>query len=169
MQTKDIFLRVAQGSIVLTLLSTITLWLTKTTPLKSQSAFANADNVIWYITIHTGMILAFLILNAIEGSKRFMYGVVAFFSGFTLMFNMYGYTTLHNISTAGIFLLASYCIIFYEQTRKRLYATTCITLGVTFLLTFIKVLPLSVYLVESIVEWIFGIIVIDRINKILKK
>ena len=164
--TKKIFLTIAQGSILLTMLSSIMLWATKIAPLRSQSAFADQENVIWYIFIHLGMILSFFILNATQGYQRLMYGTVAFASGFTLMFDMYGYKFNHDISTAAIFLLASYCIVAYEDKRRVLYGVICGILAVVFLFTFTGVLPLSVYWVETVIELVFGGIILLRIKDI---
>ena len=166
MKTKKLFLNIATASFVMTLIATIMLWVTRDVDLASQSEYWNQSNRIWYELLHFGMILGFFIVGAVLGMKYWLYGLVAFASGFTLMFDATGYRLPHNVSTALIFVLASLAIIIYEKKYKPFYLVLCIILGLIFLSSFIRKSGAGVYLIESIIEWVFGLIMILRIRNI---
>ena len=147
-------------TMLLTLLGSVMLIATGDEVLQSQSAYALADNVIWYIMIHVGMIMSFFFLNA-SFKGKWMYGVVAFASIATLALDMYGYKWHHNIATVIIFLSASYCIIWYTHVAfRKPYFITCLILGIGFILALTTNLW-TVYEIETIIEWSFSIMLLS--------
>lgn len=146
----------------ITLFSTIMLKGTSDVFLHSQSAYANQPNVIWYILIHLGMILSFFTLNAAY-KNRIVYGMTAFASLLTLMLDMYGFLTLHNTSTALLFGLASYSLIFYSNPKlKNAYLYVCLVLGAVFgvEVVFRGLLPINIYEIETVIEWSFAVMLL---------
>ena len=101
----------------LSLASAALLWLTRVVDLKSQSMYCDQPNLLWYVLMHVGITMTFFILNA--SFKRKLYGLVSFTSIATLMFDVFAFTALHNISTAILFLTACAAIIIYGGYKLR--------------------------------------------------
>tara|TARA_R110002167_G_scaffold75359_2_gene210413 strand:- start:9145 stop:9648 length:504 start_codon:yes stop_codon:yes gene_type:complete len=141
----------------ITLLGTIMLRSASTVHLPSQSGYANQENVIWYISIHIGMMMAFFLLNAF--TKRFFYGLTALSSLLVVMLDMYGYPTIHNLSTAILFGLSSYCLVAYSNViLRKAYFITCLLLGLAFgtVVALRGSLPFDIYEIETVIEWSFA-------------
>lgn len=130
--------------------------------LRSESAYAGAPNQRWYILMHISMIMLFFFLNAINRGRK-LFGIAAFASLLTLGFDMYGYKMPHNISTALLFGIASYCMIFYTSTKHRLAKIITISLlGVNFgVAVALKETNyfMTVYIAEVMIQVAFGAIV----------
>ena len=160
----NIYKILSQIFILLTLISTIMLRITSVSNLESQSAYFGELNDLWYKSIHFGIIMSFIILNGISNNKQFLYGAVAFASTFTLMFDVYEHNIIHYFTTGSIFILSSLCIIIYEEKLKIFYTILCLFLGIIFLFSFLNVINIKIHLIEDIIEWTFGIIIIIRIK-----
>lgn len=130
--------------------------------LRSESAYAGAPNQIWYLLMHFSMTMLFFFLNAINKNRK-LFGIVAFASLLTVAFDMYGFKMSHNISTAILFLVASYCMIFYTLKENKLAKIITISvLAINFAVAVAlkeKNHFVSVYLAEIMVQSAFGAIV----------
>ena len=147
---------------LVTLVGAALLPITSDVILKSQSSYAWEPNRIYYFMIHFGMIFLFFFLNALS-SKKPVYGIVAFLSLLTLMFDMFLFSNPHNITTAGIFLSASYCIINYTKIHKKITIPICSTLGILFLIGALVSNPEEIpiiHLIEIFIEVWFSILII---------
>lgn len=146
---------------VATVLFAIMLPLTAEEILPSESAYAGAPNQRWYILMHISMIMLFYFLNAINRGKK-LFGVAAFASLIVLGLDMYGYKMPHNIATAILFIVASYCMIFYTFKDNRLAKIITISaLGINFgVAVVLKDTDyfMTVYLAEIIIQTAFGAI-----------
>lgn len=135
----------------------------------SQSFAADKDNVIWYILMHIGMIMTFFFLGAMF-HKKFMYSITAFVNIGILAFDMFLFKIPHSIFTLLLYLLCSYCIIFYTKYAdinkifKYILASICFLVGIPFLLAVINPnIFLTVYNAELLIESIFGGIIIGNV------
>jgi hypothetical protein len=153
--------------LTLSILSSFLLWATRIIDLRSQSMYFDQPNVIWYLLMHIGIIMTFFTLNA--SFKRPIYGMVAFASIATLIFDLGGFQNLHNISTAILFILASISIMLFEKNKVLAISLTSIS-AIFFLSGLFGWLGSSgIFLGETIAEILLGILIIKEIwinNKI---
>lgn len=108
------------------ILSAITLWLTRTEYFPSLSSFANANNQIFYYLCLLGSSW-FFILNGAKRDNNLDYWV-GFGMGGILLTNMYIMPTAHNIVTGLTLALAVFNII-YETTKKERIVNTFLGAG----------------------------------------
>ena len=93
--------------ISLTILCSIMVGVTATEHLKSLSAYALADNVLWYRLMHITAIMFFM-LNKNKNKYNLFVG---FGMGLILAFDMYHFHIIHNVVTVGTLLLAAFSLI----------------------------------------------------------
>lgn len=110
------------------LVSAAMLWITKDTPMISQSAFALSPNNHWYILMHISIMMTFM-LDAIFGRRVWGWLVVVGSVG-TLTFNMYDFPWLHNAFTALTMGAAVFNIVYYASAKKRKFAIVNTGVGV---------------------------------------
>jgi len=115
-----------------TILLAALLWFTRTEYFPSLSAFANAQNQIFYNSMH---IVAswFFIMNGAKRNNNLDYWV-GFGMGGILLTNMYTYPMAHNIVTAATLGLAVFNIIYSSRNFERIVS---IFLGTTAIIVFL--------------------------------
>lgn len=128
----------------------------------SESFAADKPNKIWYILMHIGMIMGFYFLGSIFGSKKFIYTITAFASLGVLMFNMFTDYNIHAFFTAALFILGSYCAIFYtEKIIKYIAIGLLPVLAIGFILAVINPeILFTVYEIEMQIEIVLGILLL---------
>lgn len=89
------------------IVSAIMVSLTASEQLGSLSAYALADNVLWYRLMHLSAVMYFM-LNIDKNRFNLFIGIGM---GLILAFDMYQFQTLHNIITASTLALAAYSLI----------------------------------------------------------
>jgi len=148
---------------ILSVLSASLLWITRDVTLKSQSMYHDQSNVVWYILMHTGIIMSFFILNSLY--KRWTYGIVAFASILTLIFDVYLSSFMHNIFTTILFLTAVYSLIIHSNYRSiNLYWKLGGIASIAFLSGLIGLLgPSGIFLGEYIAEVCLSIGILHQI------
>jgi len=112
----------------ITFLSAVMLWLTRDEYLGSLSAFALSDNALYYRLMHLSMTWFFLI-NAIEFKKYATEFILALGVGLILIFDMYQFPVIHNISTAMVILLACFTLIVNAKSTLKKWVAVLLVIG----------------------------------------
>ena len=115
--------------ITLTILCSIMVSVTATEHLKSLSAYALSENVLWYRLMHLSAVMFFM-LNT-DKNKYNLY--IGFGMGLILAFDMYHFQTIHNLVTVGTLVLAAYSLV---EVVKGLVRSQMLFIGVAAVLVF---------------------------------
>jgi len=91
------------------------IWLTRTKPLESLSAFALEDNAIYYRIMHISASLFFILGGRINRMDYYL----SFGMALILAFDMYHFPVIHNTVTALTLLLACTSLVYYSKGFER--------------------------------------------------
>lgn len=143
-----------------TVIFAITLWMTGSRTLESQSAFALEPNNHWYWLMHLSIFFTF-VLDSISNRRLWSF-LVALSTLGIVAFDMYSYPMLHNIMTGTMVILAAGNLIYYAGKKERGIA---ISNAIIALLLFIigSFSIINLFMSELIVEFNFGLIMTLRI------
>jgi len=97
------------------IVSAVLVWLTRTRPLESLSAFALEDNAIYYRIMHISASLFFILGGRINRMDYYL----SFGMALILAFDMYHYPIIHNTVTGATLLLACLSLIYYSKGFER--------------------------------------------------
>jgi len=138
----------------------VMLWITRDEDLISQSAYALSPNRIWYILMHLSIMFTFA-LDAAVGRRHWGWATAIASAG-TLAFNMYDYSLVHNIFTAGIVCFAVFNIIYYSIPKNRVFAI--VNSGTGTLIFLLGVLAdVNIFFAEVAVEFCIAVGMLRRI------
>lgn len=153
---------IANGLVLLFIAFGITLWLTRGENwFRSQSAFANAENVIWYYLMHLSGVGVFVILGIFQ--KRKLDFLIAFGLLGILATNMYHFPFWHNLITVVTLCLTLLNILINSSYRTLKYNIILVVLAVFFFLTgYIDLIHF--FLGEQMAEIMIGVWLLRRIN-----
>ena len=113
----------------ITIFCSIMVGVTAIEQLGSLSAYALADNVLWYRLMHLSVVMFFM-LN-IDKNKYNLY--IGFGMALILAFDMYHFQNVHNIITVATFTLAAYSLI---EVVKGFARSQMLFIGVAAVLVF---------------------------------
>jgi hypothetical protein len=159
---------VRTGILVLTVLFAAMLWITKSEWLPSQSAFALSENVIWYYLMHASIITTFALesFKSLEEDREFKAwwsALVAFATLGIVIFDMYSYPVVHNVSTGVMAALAAGNLIYFASKKERPLAIMNCGVGALFFMLGFLIWDVHLFFGEVIIEFTIGVAMVRRI------